>query len=73
MLNPGAAPLKTTSIAISGKSPAAKANLAGAKDEFEQSLTIWQKSGDQGSAAFAMSSLRKVLLDEADFSGARKT
>jgi tetratricopeptide (TPR) repeat protein len=47
-------------------------NLAGARQGFEQSLAIWQKNGDQGGSADAMSALGSVLLEEADFSNARK-
>jgi eukaryotic-like serine/threonine-protein kinase len=47
-------------------------DLAGAKQGFEQSLTTWQKSGNQDSSAYAMWSLGSLLLQEADFSGARK-
>ena len=47
-------------------------DLAGAKQGFERSLAIWQKSGVQDSSAYAMWSLGSLLLQEADFSGARK-
>ena len=47
-------------------------DLPGAKRGFEQSLAIWQKNGDEGSAAYSMSSLGGVLLLEADFRGARQ-
>ncbi len=46
--------------------------LAGARQGFEQAIAAWQKSGDQDSAAMAMVGLGDVLLQEADFSGARK-
>jgi eukaryotic-like serine/threonine-protein kinase len=46
-------------------------DLAGAKQGLEQSLATWQKNGDQDSA-YAMWSLGSLLLQEADFSGARK-
>ena len=39
---------------------------------FERSLTIWQKLGDQSDSSYAMWSLGGLLLQEADFPGARK-
>jgi tetratricopeptide (TPR) repeat protein len=47
-------------------------DLVGAKQGFEQSLAVWQRNGDQASAAYAMWSLGGLLLLEADFKGARK-
>jgi eukaryotic-like serine/threonine-protein kinase len=47
-------------------------NLEGAKQGFEKSLAIWQKTGDQDSSAYAMWSSGSLLLEQADFSGARK-
>ena len=47
-------------------------DLAAAKQGHEQSLAAWQKAGDLDSSAYAMSSLGRIFLDEADFSGARK-
>lgn len=47
-------------------------DLAGAKQGLEQSLATWQKNGSQDQAAYAMWSLGSLLLQQADFSGARK-
>jgi DNA-binding winged helix-turn-helix (wHTH) protein/tetratricopeptide (TPR) repeat protein len=47
-------------------------DLAGARRGFEQSLTGWQKSGDQSASAYAFWSLGGLLVLEADFSESRK-
>jgi eukaryotic-like serine/threonine-protein kinase len=47
-------------------------DLVGAQQGFEKSLATWQKLDDQGDSAYAMWSLGGLLLQEADFSGARK-
>ena len=46
--------------------------LTVARKGFEESLAIWQKTGDQSSSAYSMSSLGDLLLMNADFDGARK-
>ena len=43
-----------------------------ARQGFEQSLAFWQKSGQQFYSAYAMWGLGNLLLQDADFSGARK-
>jgi tetratricopeptide (TPR) repeat protein len=47
-------------------------DLPGAQHGFEQALAIWQKNGDQASAAYSMWSLGALLFLEDDFKGARK-
>jgi DNA-binding winged helix-turn-helix (wHTH) protein/TolB-like protein len=46
--------------------------LEDAKRGFERSLAIWQQNGYQDMSAYAMWGLGNLLLQEADFSGARK-
>jgi eukaryotic-like serine/threonine-protein kinase len=62
-------PLPGYNIALIRQS---QGDLASAKQGFERSLAIWQKSGSQSASAYAMWSLGSLLLQEADFSGARK-
>jgi tetratricopeptide (TPR) repeat protein len=47
-------------------------DLEGAKHGFEESLATWQKNGNLDSSAYAMWSSGSLLLEKADFSGARK-
>jgi tetratricopeptide (TPR) repeat protein len=47
-------------------------DLEGAKQGFEESLATWQKNGNQDSSAYAMWSSGSLLLEKADFLGARK-
>src|SRR6202050_4424143 len=47
-------------------------DLVGARQGFEQSLDIWQKNGDQDPSAYALWGLGSLLLQGADFAGARK-
>jgi DNA-binding winged helix-turn-helix (wHTH) protein/tetratricopeptide (TPR) repeat protein/TolB-like protein len=47
-------------------------DLVGARQGFEHSLATWQANGDKDFAAYAMWSLGSLLLQQADFSGARK-
>jgi tetratricopeptide (TPR) repeat protein len=44
----------------------------GARLGFEQSLAMWQKTGDQLGVSYATAGLGGLLVDEADFPGARK-
>jgi tetratricopeptide (TPR) repeat protein len=47
-------------------------DFASARRGFEQSLSVWQKDGDQFAYAYSMWSLGSILLQEADFPNARK-
>jgi eukaryotic-like serine/threonine-protein kinase len=47
-------------------------DMASAKQGLERSLAIWQKNNNHTFSAYAMWSLGSLLLQEADFSGARK-
>ena len=47
-------------------------DLAGARQGFEQSLTMWQKKSDQLGVSYATGALGDLLLQEADLPGARK-
>ena len=72
----GRDPADTGYAALAGANIAIVLQLQGdlvdAKQGFEKSLATWQKLDDQGDSAYAMWSLGGLLLQEADFSGARK-
>jgi eukaryotic-like serine/threonine-protein kinase len=69
-------PADTAYAALAGDNIAIVHQLQGdleeAKHGFEQSLAIWQKNGVPDMSAYALWGLGSILLQEADFSGARK-
>jgi DNA-binding winged helix-turn-helix (wHTH) protein/Tfp pilus assembly protein PilF/TolB-like protein len=69
-------PADTAYAALAGDNIAIVHQLQGdleeAKHGFEQSLAIWQKNGVADMSAYALGGLGSVLLQQADFSGARK-